>query len=61
MIRLTGMWKREQREGSEPVFIGNIGSGKVVMLANGYKANDNDPDYILYIKEKEEKEEKVVV
>ena len=55
MIKLTGLWENTTKRG-ETYFKGNLGSGQVLVFKNKYKKGENDPDYVMYLAEKEKKE-----
>lgn len=48
LIKLTGLWEKTDKNGN-PVFMGNLGSSRVVILHNNYKKEDKHPDYNLFI------------
>ena len=54
MIKLTGMWRNEGKNGE--YFSGSLGSGKVLLFENKYKRKDTDPSHILYLAEKQDKD-----
>ena len=59
MIRLTGLWKKEGRDGSS-YLEGPLGNGKVYIFptkGRGDHTNPNSPDYVLYVAEKQVPEE----
>jgi hypothetical protein len=56
MIKLTGLWENTTKQG-ETYFRGNLGLGQVLIFKNKYKKTDKDPDYVMYLAEKDKKEE----
>lgn len=53
LVQLCGLWR--SRDGQS--LSGNFTFGsRVVIFPNGYKRNDKDPDYILYIQKNHPKE-----
>lgn len=58
-IRVTGLWKAKDKNG-KTYLQGNLSPiVKVFVMQNGYKTEDNDPDYYLYLSphSKQKKEE----
>lgn len=53
MVRLGGLWKNVDRDGVE-FLSGNLGNGRMIVLPNKHKTRENDPDFILYVREKQE-------
>lgn len=56
MIKLTGLWERQDGKG-RPMFSGSLGGARLVIFANNYKTESKHPDYIVYIDEQKKKEE----
>ena len=54
-IPLGGLWANQMKDGSM-YFSGSLGQGKIVIFPNGYKDKDSDPDYKMYLTEKQKKE-----
>ena len=52
MIRLTGLWKGQTKDG-KPKLSGTLGGARVIILLNDYKREDAQPDYHLCLAEKE--------
>lgn len=62
MVRLTGLWLNESKAG-EKYFAGNLGTARIMMFKNKFKSKDTDPDYVLNIapkKDREQQEDNVV-
>ena len=47
-IRLTGLWKHNATSGGA-YLSGKFGGGQLLVLPNTYKANESDPDFVLYM------------
>jgi len=57
MIKLTGLWKKEGKEGNV-FFQGRLSySTNLLLFKNQYKNSEKDPDLILYIGKAEKKEQ----
>ena len=56
MIKLTGLWKHEDKNG-QIYYSGNLGSGRILIYKNSYKEEDKHPDLVMYIAEIEKKED----
>lgn len=57
MIKLTGLWANESKNG-EKYMAGTIGGAKVLIMRNKFKGEGSrEPDYNLYVVEKERKKE----
>ena len=54
-IPLGGLWANQMKDGSM-YFSGSLGQGKIVIFPNGYKEKDSDPDYKMYLTEKQKKD-----
>ena len=53
MIKLTGLWKSKDGKSLN----GTIGATvRLVILPNGYKKKDNDPDYVAFVAPNEPRE-----
>jgi len=52
MISVTGLWLNDKLDG-EKYMKGYFGKAEVLIFSNKYKTEDNQPDYILYIAEKQ--------
>lgn len=48
MIRLTGLWKSETKEG-KTMLKGKLNKLNILILPNTNKNNDSQPDYSVYI------------
>ena len=54
MIKITGLWKKEGKNGV--FYAGSLGYGaQVLVFQNKYKKGENDPDLQMFIAEKQEK------
>ena len=48
-IKLTGLWIRKDKNGNT-FLCGNINAvTAALVMSNGFKQNENDPDYYLYL------------
>ena len=57
MIKLTGLWKKEGKEGNV-FFQGRLSySTNLLLFKNQYKNSEKDPDLVLYIGKAEKKEQ----
>ena len=60
LVKVTGLWKGQTRDGKE-MLSGNLsGSARVVIFENSYKEQDGEkaPDFIMYISPNEKRDEK---
>jgi len=57
VIKLTGLWVAKDKKGDQ-YFSGTLGGGKLLIFKNKHKEEDKHPDYILYIDEKKQTEDK---
>ena len=56
LIKGGGLWKNKDKNGND-YFSGNFTYGtKLLVMTNSYKDKDNDPDYMVYIAQKDKKE-----
>jgi uncharacterized protein (DUF736 family) len=56
LIKVGGLWKNKDKNGND-YFSGNFTYGtKLLVMTNSYKDKDNDPDYMVYIAQKDKKE-----
>lgn len=56
MIKLTGLWANESRNG-EKYMVGTIGGAKVLIMRNKFKEEGSrEPDYNLYVVERGNRE-----
>ena len=56
LIKVGGLWKNKDKNGYD-YFSGNFTYGtKLLVMTNSYKDKENDPDYMVYIAQKEKKE-----
>lgn len=59
MIRLTGLWKSEKKDGSGTYLAGSLSpSSRLLILPNKKKAKEAEPDFIAYLSQPPEKEKK---
>ena len=57
LIKIGGLWKNKDKNGND-YFSGSFTYGtKLLVMSNTYKEKDNDPDYMVYIDNKEKKEQ----
>lgn len=60
MIELGGLWAYTDKN-KNPFFTGSFGrKGVIKIFKNKYKKEESHPDYIMYLDEKEEKENNAV-
>ena len=56
LIKVGGLWKNNDKNGKDDLS-GNFTYGtKLLVMTNSYKDKDNDPDYMVYIAQKDKKE-----
>jgi hypothetical protein len=55
MIPLTGLWKNTDKNGN-PYLSGYLGGAVVMVFPNGHKKENKQPDYLVYVAPKKEKE-----
>ena len=56
LIKVGWLWKNKDKNGND-YFSGNFTYGtKLLVMTNSYKDKENDPDYMVYIAQKEKKE-----
>ena len=56
LIKVGGLWKNKDKNCND-YFSGNFTYGtKLLVMTNSYKDKDNDPDYMVYIAQKDKKE-----
>jgi hypothetical protein len=52
MIKATGLWVNESKDGKTTYFGGSLGGAKVLIYRNTFKKEgSNEPDYNLYFAE----------
>lgn len=56
MIKLTGLWLNETKDGVK-YFAGNLGGGRVLIFKNKHKEEDKHPDYVMYLAEIKKKDD----
>lgn len=56
MLQLGGLWINESKKG-EKYMVGYLGNLRLLIFKNQYKKEEKHPDYIMYVDEKERKEE----
>lgn len=54
MLQLCGLWLNVSKDGKKSIS-GNLGGVRVILLKNKFKAKDDQPDYHLYIAERQKK------
>lgn len=52
--KLTGLWKNTDKEG-RTFLSGSLGLAKLLVLPNGFKKDEKDPDYIAMLVTPEKK------
>jgi len=56
LIPLGGLWKSRTKKGEE-MLSGDLGRGaRLVILPNNRKSADNQPDFVMYVGEKESRD-----
>jgi len=56
LIKVTGLWKSEDRNGNL-VLSGNLnGNARVVIFTNTFKESEKEPDYIMYLGKNEKRD-----
>ncbi len=56
MIKLTGLWKKDAKDGST-FYQGKLGLGaNILIFKNKYHEKDSDPDLVLYIAKAEKRD-----
>ena len=55
MIKLGGLWENESKDGKK-YFSGSLGGAKILIFPNKFKEQDNQPDYQMYVAEKQKQE-----
>jgi len=59
MIRLTGLWKNEKKDGSGAFLAGSLSpSSRLLIVPNRKKEKEAEPDFIAYLAQPQEKEKK---
>lgn len=48
LVNLCGLWKRTSLSGN-PYLRGRLGNATVLIMPNGFKTQDNQPDLIMYL------------
>ena len=48
LVQITGLWSNSDKNGKK-YLSGYMGNAKVLILENGFKEEEKQPDYILYI------------
>lgn len=54
-IKIASLWSKEIKTG-QTVLSGYFGDADIEIWPNGYKTQDNHPDWIMYVKPKYKKE-----
>ncbi len=57
LVRLTGLWKTQTKNGEVMLTGGLSPSSKLVILVNTHKQKASDPDYIAFMAPAEKKED----
>lgn len=48
MLKLTGLWQNENKNGK--YLAGNLSNGiRILVFSNDYKEKDNQPDYLMFL------------
>ena len=48
LVQITGLWSNVDKNGKK-YLSGYMGNAKVLILENGFKEEEKQPDYILYV------------
>lgn len=48
MIQIGGLWKNKTSAG-KPYLAGYLGNARLLVFPNGFKKEDKQPDYVLYV------------
>lgn len=56
LVRLTGLWVNESKDGKK-YMAGNLGMARVMVFKNDHKEKDSDPDYVLLLGAKENRDQ----
>jgi uncharacterized protein (DUF736 family) len=57
LIKLGALW-RPRNENSKAVLTGSVNQDmRIVIMPNGFKKKDNDPDFIIYLSKAEKKDQ----
>jgi uncharacterized protein (DUF736 family) len=57
LLKVTGLWKSEDRNGNM-VLSGNLnGNARIVIFANTHKEAENQPDFNMYVTKNEKSEQ----
>lgn len=55
MVRLSGLWKTEGKDGKTYLRGSMNPAAAVFIMKNDYKSSDKDPDFFLYVSQKQKK------
>ena len=59
MIKLTGLWRKESRDGGV-FYSGKLGyNASLLIFRNKHKRSEKDPDLVLYLAKSEKKEKQL--
>jgi len=53
MVKIAGLYEKTSQKGNR-YFIGRLNGARLLMFANPGKQSDTDPDWYLYVQEREE-------
>jgi hypothetical protein len=53
MVKLAGLYEKTSAKGNK-YFIGRLGNARLLMFANQDKQAEKDPDWLLYVQERNE-------
>jgi hypothetical protein len=53
MVKLAGLYEKTSQKGNR-YFIGRLGNARLLMFANTDKKDEKDPDWWLYVQERNE-------
>lgn len=55
LVKVGALWQNEKD--GEMYFTGALGDARLVVLPNGYKQTEKHPDYIVYVTNRQKREE----
>lgn len=55
-IRIGGLWKNDGQSGVS-YLSGGFGQAKLLVFQNNYKRGEKDPDYVMYLAPKQQREQ----
>lgn len=58
MINIGGLWKHKSKKDGKSYLQGSINGAKLLVFPNQNKTKENQPDYNMFLVEKEKQEDK---